>query len=156
MLTFHALSALWLKDNSPNCHKIGSIIPKFAVRQTPFNLLVLSFPGGAKAELGASWIHGVLGNPLYELAVSKGLLDLVQTPKPHNVAAVTEDGRRLPFNVLQEIYEAYFWEGRERTMWYYTRLSAVTRFALFPFPSCRDKDRRPIMLAAWLLCKDVR
>ena len=32
-----------------------------------------------------------------------------QTPKPHNVAAVTEDGRRLPFNVLQEVYEAYFW-----------------------------------------------
>ena len=59
------------------------------------------FSGGSKAELGASWIHGVLGNPLYELAVSKGLVDIVQTPKPHNVAAVTEDGRRLPFNVLQ-------------------------------------------------------
>ena len=25
------------------------------------------------------------------------------------MAAVTEDGRRLPFNVLQEVYEAYFW-----------------------------------------------
>jgi len=65
--------------------------------------------GTSKAELGASWIHGVLGNPLYELAVSQGLVDVVQTPKPHNVAAVTEDGRRLPFNVLQEVYEAYFW-----------------------------------------------
>lgn len=32
-----------------------------------------------------------------------------KTPKPHNVAAVTEDGRRLPFNVLQEVYQAYFW-----------------------------------------------
>ena len=51
--------------------------------------------------MGASWIHGVLGNPLYELAASKGLVDIVQTPKPHNVAAVTEEGKRIPFNVLQ-------------------------------------------------------
>ncbi len=65
--------------------------------------------GGSKAELGASWIHGVLGNPLYELAASRGLLDATSTRKPHNVAAVTEDGRRLPFAVLQEVYEAYFW-----------------------------------------------
>ena len=31
---------------------------------------------GNKAELGANWIHGVLGNPLYELAVSKGLVSV--------------------------------------------------------------------------------
>jgi hypothetical protein len=36
-------------------------------------------------------------------------VDIVQTPKPHNVVATTEDGRRLPFSILQEIYEAYFW-----------------------------------------------
>ena len=33
----------------------------------------------------------------------------LQPPKPHNVVATTEEGRRLPFPVLQEIYEAYFW-----------------------------------------------
>lgn len=66
--------------------------------------------GGAKAELGASWIHGVLGNPLYELAASHGLVDASGQPqRPHNVAATTEDGRRVPFGVLQEIYEAYYW-----------------------------------------------
>ena len=32
-----------------------------------------------------------------------------QPPKPHNVVATTEEGRRLPFPVLQEVYEAYFW-----------------------------------------------
>ena len=32
-----------------------------------------------------------------------------QPSKPHNVVATTEEGRRLPFPVLQEIYEAYFW-----------------------------------------------
>ena len=57
--------------------------------------------GGMKAELGANFIHGVLGNPLYELAVSKGLVDSVQSPRPQNVAATTEDGKRLPFAILQ-------------------------------------------------------
>jgi len=65
--------------------------------------------GGSKVELGAHWIHGILGNPLYELAVSNNLVDVVQPHKPHNVVATTEEGRRLPFPVLQEIYEAYFW-----------------------------------------------
>jgi len=65
--------------------------------------------GGSKVELGAHWIHGVLGNPLHELAVSNDLVDVVKSNKPHNVVATTEEGRRLPFPVLQEIYEAYFW-----------------------------------------------
>ena len=81
--------------------------------------------GGSKIELGANWIHGILGNPLYELAVSHNLVDVAQVSlsnvccqtitlhyqpsKPHNVVATTEEGRRLPFPVLQEIYEAYFW-----------------------------------------------
>jgi len=65
--------------------------------------------GGSKVELGAHWIHGILGNPLYELAVSNNLVNEKQPPKPHNVVATTEEGRRLPFPVLQEIYEAYFW-----------------------------------------------
>ena len=65
--------------------------------------------GGSTAELGANWIHGILGNPLYELAASNGLVQAGQPPKPHNVAATTEDGRRVPFSILQEIYEAYYW-----------------------------------------------
>lgn len=65
--------------------------------------------GGSKVELGAHWIHGVLGNPLYELAVSNNMVETTAPPKPHNVVATTEEGRRLPFPVLQEIYEAYFW-----------------------------------------------
>ena len=34
--------------------------------------------GGSKIELGANWIHGILGNPLYELAVSHNLVDVAQ------------------------------------------------------------------------------
>lgn len=63
--------------------------------------------GNNKVELGANWIHGVLGNPIYELAMANGLIDIVHTPRPHKVVAATEDGKQVPFPVLQEIYEAY-------------------------------------------------
>ena len=47
---------------------------------SPFILLFLYwlFKGGTKIELGASWIHGILGNPLYELAVSHNLVEVAQ------------------------------------------------------------------------------
>ncbi|XP_023717408.1 peroxisomal N(1)-acetyl-spermine/spermidine oxidase isoform X1 [Cryptotermes secundus] len=60
-----------------------------------------------KIELGANWIHGVLGNPMYEIAMVNGLIDIVHVPSPHKVVAATEDGKQIPFQVLQEIYEAY-------------------------------------------------
>lgn len=60
-----------------------------------------------KVELGANWIHGVLGNPIFELAMANGLIDIVSVPKPHKVVAAMEDGKQVPFSVLQEIYEAY-------------------------------------------------
>ncbi|ERL87222.1 peroxisomal N(1)-acetyl-spermine/spermidine oxidase [Dendroctonus ponderosae] len=63
--------------------------------------------GPEKVELGANWIHGVLGNPIYELAMQHGLVDIMAAPKPHKVIAATEQGKQLPFAVLQEIYEAY-------------------------------------------------
>ena len=40
---------------------------------------------------------------------SNNLVDVRGKPTPHNVVATTEEGRRLPFTILQEIYEAYFW-----------------------------------------------
>lgn len=39
--------------------------------------------------------------------MANGLIDIVRTPKPHKVVAAMEDGKQLPFAVLQEIYEAY-------------------------------------------------
>lgn len=63
--------------------------------------------GSQKVELGANWIHGVLGNPIYELAMSNGLIDINFAPKPHKIIASTEDGKQVPFKTLQEIYEAY-------------------------------------------------
>ncbi|XP_055544175.1 peroxisomal N(1)-acetyl-spermine/spermidine oxidase isoform X3 [Wyeomyia smithii] len=63
--------------------------------------------GSQKIELGANWIHGVLGNPMFELAMQHGLISIINVPKPHKVVAATEDGKQVPFQVLQEIYEAY-------------------------------------------------
>ncbi|EEZ98988.1 peroxisomal N(1)-acetyl-spermine/spermidine oxidase [Tribolium castaneum] len=63
--------------------------------------------GSEPVELGANWIHGVLGNPVYELAMQHGLVDIMQTPKPHKVIAATENGKQVPFATLHEIYEAY-------------------------------------------------
>ncbi|XP_063909408.1 peroxisomal N(1)-acetyl-spermine/spermidine oxidase isoform X2 [Zophobas morio] len=63
--------------------------------------------GNEPVELGANWIHGVLGNPVYELAMQHGLVDIMQTPKPHKVIAATEKGKQVPFAILHEIYEAY-------------------------------------------------
>ncbi|XP_045449773.1 peroxisomal N(1)-acetyl-spermine/spermidine oxidase [Melitaea cinxia] len=58
-------------------------------------------------ELGANYIHGVLGNPIYELATTNGLVNIINIPKPHKVIAATEDGKQVPFGVLHEIHEAY-------------------------------------------------
>ncbi|KAF2349057.1 Amine oxidase [Trinorchestia longiramus] len=62
---------------------------------------------GCHLELGASWIHGVLGNPIYELASANGLVSIVQNLQPHTVLAACQDGSKLPFSVLQEMYEVY-------------------------------------------------
>lgn len=63
--------------------------------------------GTQNIELGANWIHGVLGNPIFELAISHGLIDILQAPQHRRVVALCEDGKQVPFDVLQEIYEAY-------------------------------------------------
>ncbi|EEB20543.1 conserved hypothetical protein, partial [Pediculus humanus corporis] len=63
--------------------------------------------GNLKLEMGANYIHGILGNPMYELALNHGLIDITHTPKDHQVLAVMEDGSQIPFLMLQEVYEAY-------------------------------------------------
>lgn len=57
-----------------------------------------------QVELGANWIHGVLGNPMYELAMSNGLVDITHRPKLPSIVATTMDGTRVPFQLLQVCY----------------------------------------------------
>lgn len=54
-----------------------------------------------QVELGANWIHGVLGNPMYELAMSYGLVDITHRPKLPSIVATTMDGTKVPFQLLQ-------------------------------------------------------
>ncbi len=35
---------------------------------------VAQFPGCGRVELGATWLHGLAGNPLYDYAVEQGLM----------------------------------------------------------------------------------
>nr|XP_021181685.2 peroxisomal N(1)-acetyl-spermine/spermidine oxidase [Helicoverpa armigera] len=69
---------------------------------------IISIPmKNQNVELGANWIHGVLGNPIFEIAMANNLVNIINIPKPHKVIAATEDGKQVPFGVLHEIHEAY-------------------------------------------------
>ncbi|XP_011495992.1 PREDICTED: peroxisomal N(1)-acetyl-spermine/spermidine oxidase [Ceratosolen solmsi marchali] len=63
--------------------------------------------GDKKVELGANWIHGVLGNPIFELAMTNDLISIMSISRPHKIVAAMEDGKQIPFSVLEEIYTAY-------------------------------------------------
>ena len=36
--------------------------------------MLVQFPGCGRVELGATWLHGLAGNPLYDYAVEQGLM----------------------------------------------------------------------------------
>ena len=59
------------------------------------------FSEGRQLELGANWIHGVLGNPIYEIASATGLIPIVQPSKPHTVLAAMQNGSKVSFAILQ-------------------------------------------------------
>ncbi|KAJ8683677.1 hypothetical protein QAD02_019469 [Eretmocerus hayati] len=63
--------------------------------------------GDKKVELGANWIHGVLGNPIFELAMANDLISIMSIPRPHKIVAALENGKQIPFSILEEIYAAY-------------------------------------------------
>lgn len=44
---------------------------------------------------------------MFEIAMANGLVNILNTPKPHKIIAATEDGKHVPFPILHEIYEAY-------------------------------------------------
>lgn len=44
---------------------------------------------------------------MFEIALANNLVDILSAPKPHKLIAATEDGKQVPFSILQEIYEAY-------------------------------------------------
>ncbi|XP_023247477.1 peroxisomal N(1)-acetyl-spermine/spermidine oxidase [Copidosoma floridanum] len=69
--------------------------------------IVFTKLGSYKVELGANWIHGILGNPVFELAMANDLVDITSSPTSHKIIAATENGKQIPFLILEEIYTAY-------------------------------------------------
>lgn len=51
-------------------------------------LQCLQLPGCGRVEMGATWLHGLKGNPLYAYAVEKGIMlpNATQKGKPHVAA----------------------------------------------------------------------
>lgn len=74
--------------------------------------------GHATFELGATWIHGSHGNPIYHLAEANGLLEettdgersvgRISLYSKNGVACyLTNRGRRIPKDVVEEFSDLY-------------------------------------------------
>ena len=65
---------------------------------------------GHRIELGANWIHGIMGNPIYQLALKHKLIDqLSTTGGKHLVEARTIDGNKVDIKMVEEVYRTYFY-----------------------------------------------
>jgi len=79
-------------------------------------------------ELGANWIHGMIGNPICDLALKHKLVDpLAYEANPsveavqgkrYFVSAVTENGERIPLSLVEETYNTYFWLMKQAESYY--------------------------------------
>ncbi|XP_022254950.1 peroxisomal N(1)-acetyl-spermine/spermidine oxidase-like isoform X1 [Limulus polyphemus] len=84
---------------------------------------IISIPmGNTHVELGAKWIHGIMGNPIYELAIMNKLIQLTNDQHPHTVVATTEEGKRVPIAVVEEVYSAYFWFSKRCEEYFLLRI----------------------------------
>lgn len=80
--------------------------------------MVYSPAGHATFELGATWIHGSHGNPVYHLAEDNGLLEettdgersvgRISLYSKNGVAYhLTNNGQRIPKDVVEEFSDLY-------------------------------------------------
>jgi len=66
---------------------------------------------GKMLELGANWIHGIIDNPIYNIAWRANLIDPLEIHKSHqryNIIGRTGSGESIPFSKIVKIYEIYF------------------------------------------------
>lgn len=70
-------------------------------------------------ELGANWIHGMIGNPIYEIAHRNKLVDplgaesnpAIETVqgKRYFVCGINQEGQKIPLSIIEDCYNTYFW-----------------------------------------------
>lgn len=82
------------------------------------NILVFYFVGKTTLELGATWIHGANGNPVYHMAEDNGLLEHT-TDGERSVGRIslytkngvahyqTNVGKRIPKDLVEEFSDLY-------------------------------------------------
>ncbi|XP_014679615.1 PREDICTED: peroxisomal N(1)-acetyl-spermine/spermidine oxidase-like, partial [Priapulus caudatus] len=64
---------------------------------------------GNVLELGANWIHGVLTNPVFEMAYKMGLVNIHKgKSRTYNVMACTDVGGFVPVPVVDEVRRHYY------------------------------------------------
>lgn len=84
----------------------------------PCCVFLFHFAGKATLELGATWIHGANGNPVYHLAEDNGLLEHT-TDGERSVGRIslyakngvahyqTNAGKRIPKDLVEEFSDLY-------------------------------------------------
>lgn len=103
-----------MRNHLVSCVTIFTFFPRSV-------FLFLSFfflPGKATLELGATWIHGANGNPIYHLAEDNGLLEHT-TEDERSVGRIslyakngvahyqTNSGKRIPKDLVEEFSDLY-------------------------------------------------
>ena len=65
-----------------------------------------------RIELGANWIHGTHGNPVFEIAKSQGLLHERGENRPkfqrYDWVNLTSNGETIPHNLFRDVSRSVF------------------------------------------------
>jgi monoamine oxidase len=119
---------------------------------------------GKRVEMGANWIHGIVGNPVYSLAEKLAQFDPLSVATtgdcyndPTVCAQCTPDARLIPLSLLRSAYEAYFrmvkqcecWPNRASTSGSETKSSSVgseLRRQIDEYVQSRPEEQQPVLL----------
>lgn len=81
-----------------------------------------------RVELGANWIHGIIGNPICDIAIKNKLVDPLGADscpsvdsvqrKKYFVSAITQSGDRIPIKLVEDCYNTYFWFMKQCESYY--------------------------------------
>lgn len=106
------------QQQSPGTGFRGSIVLLEARNRLGGRIHAVELPS-CTVEYGANWIHGIMGNPVCDLALKYKLADPLGNEATHQnkgvngkrytVQAVREDGKKVDLNLVEEVYDAYFW-----------------------------------------------
>jgi len=81
-------------------------------------------------ELGANWIHGIIGNPICEIALKHKLVDPLGSEsnpsveavqgKRYFVCGINEEGQKIPLSIIEDTYNTYFWFMKQAEAYFST------------------------------------